>query len=305
MLSRRKLLMTASAAIGLMASGHLGLAQEAKLPVVASFSIVGDIVQNIGGDRIALTTLVQPGSDAHVYTPTPADAKAVANARLVVANGLTFEGWMKRLMQASASKAALVEAAAGVKGRKEEAAPGHNHGGLDPHAWQSVANVRLYAANIRDGLIVADPAGKATYEDNARRYLAELDTLEEEIKAAVARIPADRRKVITSHDAFGYFEQAYGIAFIAPRGVSTESEASAQDVAQIIRQIRREKIPAVFLENVSDQRLIQQIARESGTRIGGTLYSDALSKPDGPAPTYIRMMRHNIRAISEALQPTS
>jgi zinc/manganese transport system substrate-binding protein len=143
------------------------------------------------------------------------------------------------------------------------------------------------------------------FEGNATRYLAELDALETEIKAAIARIPAERRKVITSHDAFGYFEQAYGIAFIAPRGVSTESEASAQDVAQIIRQIRREKIPAVFLENVSDQRLIQQIAKETGARIGGTLYSDALSKADGPAPTYIRMMRHNIRAISEALQPTS
>jgi zinc/manganese transport system substrate-binding protein len=165
--------------------------------------------------------------------------------------------------------------------------------------------MRLYVANIRDGLIAADPSGKAIYEANAIRYLAELDTLEEEIKAAVARIPADRRKVITSHDAFGYFEQAYGITFVAPRGVSTESEASARDVARIIQQIRREKIPAVFIENISDQRLIQQIAAETGARIGGTLYSDALSKPEGPAPTYIRMMRHNIRAISEALQPTS
>jgi len=305
MLSRRALLLTISGSAALMAIRSPGIAQEAKLPVVASFSIIGDIVQNIGGDRINLTTLVQPGSDAHVYTPTPADAKAIANARLVVTNGLKFEGWVNRLMQASASKAALVEAAAGVKGRKEEAAPGHNHGGLDPHAWQSVANMRIYAANIRDALIAADPAGKAAYEANATRYLAELDALETEIKAAVARIPAERRKVITSHDAFGYFEQAYGIAFIAPRGVSTESEASAKDVAQIIRQVRREKIPAVFIENISDQRLIQQIARESGARIGGTLYSDALSKPDGPAPTYIRMMRHNIRAISEALQPTS
>ena len=305
MLSRRALLLTLSATAALLAVHSPGIAQKAKLPVVASFSILGDIVQNIGGDRIALTTLVQPGSDAHVYTPTPADAKAVTNARLVVTNGLTFEGWMKRLMQSAASKAALVEAATGVKGRKDEAAQGHNHAGLDPHAWQSVANMRLYVANIRDGLIAADPAGKATYEDNARRYLAELDTLEEEIKAAVARIPADQRKVITSHDAFGYFQLAYGIAFIAPRGVSTESEASAQDVAKIIRQIRRENIPAVFIENISDQRLIQQIARETGARIGGTLYSDALSKPEGPAPTYIRMMRHNIRAISEALQPTS
>ena len=213
MLSRRKLLMTASAAIGLMASGHLGLAQEAKLPVVASFSIVGDIVQNIGGDRIVLTTLVQPGSDAHVYAPTPADAKAVANARLVVTNGLKFEGWMKRLMQSAASKAALVEAAAGVKGRMEKDAHGHgakdkhghDHGGLDPHAWQSVANMRIYVANIRDALIAADPAGRAIFEGNATRYLAELDALETEIKAAIARIPAERRKVITSHDAFGYF----------------------------------------------------------------------------------------------------
>jgi zinc/manganese transport system substrate-binding protein len=313
MLSRRALLLTISATAALLAARSSGIAQEAKLPVVASFSILGDIVQNIGGDRISLTTLVQPGSDAHVYTPTPADAKAVAGARLVVTNGLKFEGWVNRLMQASASKAALVEAAAGVKGRVEKDAHGHgakdkhghDHGGLDPHAWQSVANMRLYVANIRDSLIAADPAGKAAFEANAARYLAELDALEAEIKAAVARIPADRRKVISSHDAFGYFAQAYGIAFIAPRGVSTESEASAKDVARIIQQIRREKIPAVFMENISDQRLIQQIARESGARIGGTLYSDALSKPEGPAPTYIRMMRHNIRAISEALQPTS
>ncbi len=313
MLSRRALLLTISGSAALMAVHSPGIAQEAKLPVVASFSIVGDVVQNIGGDRIALTTLVQPGSDAHVYTPTPADAKAVTSARLVVTNGLKFEGWINRLMQASASKAALVEAAAGVKGRVEKDAHGHgakdkhghNHGGLDPHAWQSVANMRHYVANIRDGLIAADPSGKAIYEANAIRYLAELDTLEEEIKAAVARIPADRRKVITSHDAFGYFEQAYGITFVAPRGVSTESEASARDVARIIQQIRREKIPAVFIENISDQRLIQQIAAETGARIGGTLYSDALSKPEGPAPTYIRMMRHNIRTIAQALQPTS
>jgi zinc/manganese transport system substrate-binding protein len=313
MLSRRAFLLTASATAGLMAGFQPALAQEAKLPVVASFSIIGDIVQNIGGDRISVVTLVQPGSDAHVYTPTPADAKAVANAKLVVTNGLKFEGWMNRLMQSSASKATLVEAATGVKGRMDKDAQGHgakdkhghDHGGLDPHAWQSVANVRTYVANIRDALITADPAGRATYEDNARRYLVELDVVEGEITSAVASIPADRRKVITSHDAFGYFQQTYGIAFIAPRGVSTESEASARDVARIIQQIRREKIPAVFIENISDQRLIQQIAKESAARIGGTLYSDALSKADGPAPTYIRMMRHNIKAISEALQPMS
>jgi zinc/manganese transport system substrate-binding protein len=288
-------------------------AQEAKLPVVASFSILGDITRAIGGDRIVLTILVQPGSDAHVYAPTPADAKAVAEARLVVTNGLKFESWMKRLMQASASKAVLVESARGVKGRVEKDAHGHgakdkhghDHGGLDPHAWQSVANVKLYVANIRDALVDADLAGKATYEANASRYLAELDALEGEIRATVAKIPVDRRKVITSHDAFGYFQQAYGIQFISPRGVSTEAEASAKDVARIIQQIKREKITAVFLENVSDQRLIQQIAKESGASIGGTLFSDALSKADGPAPTYIRMMRHNISMISEALLPRS
>jgi zinc/manganese transport system substrate-binding protein len=313
MLTRRFLLCSAAAfSLGIGTNPPVG-AQEAKLPVVASFSILGDITRMIGGDRIALTTLVQPGSDAHVYAPTPADAKAVAEARLLITNGLKFEGWMKRLMQASASKATLVEAATGVKGRVEKDVHGHgskdkhghDHAGLDPHAWHSVANVKIYVANIRDALVTADPAGKAAYEANASRYLAELDELEGEIRAAVTRIPADRRKVITSHDAFGYFQQAYGIQFIAPRGVSTEAEASAKDVARIIQQIRREKITAVFLENISDQRLIQQIAKESGASIGGTLFSDALSKADGPAPTYIRMMRHNINMISEALLPRS
>jgi zinc/manganese transport system substrate-binding protein len=313
MLTRRCLLCSAAALAMLTGTIPPVIAQEAKLPVVASFSILGDITWMIGGDRIALTTLVQPGSDAHVYVPTPADAKAVAEAKLVITNGFKFEGWMKRLIQASASKATLVESATGVKGRVEKDAHGHgskdkhghDHAGLDPHAWQSVANVKLYAANIRDALVVADPAGKAAYEVNASRYLAELDALESEIQTAVAKIPGDRRKVITSHDAFGYFQQAYGITFIAPRGVSTEAEASAKDVARIIQQIKREKITAVFIENISDQRLIQQIAKESGATIGGTLFSDALSKADGPAPTYIRMMRHNISMIAEALQPRS
>jgi zinc/manganese transport system substrate-binding protein len=313
MLRRRSLLFSAAALAVVSGLDAPARAQDVKLPVVASFSILGDITRTIGGDRIALTTLVQPGSDAHVYAPTPADAKAVAEARIVITNGLKFEGWMKRLMQASASKAVLVEAAAGVKGRVEKDAHGHggrdkhghDHAGLDPHAWQDVANVKLYAAAIRNALTAADPAGKAAYEANASRYLAELDTLEAEIRAVVARIPADRRKVITSHNAFGYFQQAYGIQFIAPRGVSTEAEASAKDVARIIQQIKREKITAVFLENISDQRLIQQIAKESGATIGGTLFSDALSRADGPAPTYIRMMRHNISMISEALLPRS
>jgi zinc/manganese transport system substrate-binding protein len=283
----------------------ISLAQAAKLPVVASFSILGDLTQIIGGDRITLTTLVQPGNDAHVYKPTPADARAVAEARTVITNGFKFEGWMQRLVQASGSKAQIIEASKGVKGRIVKDAHGHDHGGLDPHAWQSVSNVKFYVANIRDALIAADPAGKAIFDANATRYLAELDGVDAEIRAQVARIPADKRKVITSHDAFGYFTEAYGIQFIAPRGLSTDAEASAKDVARIIQQIRTDKVTAVFVETISDPRLIQQIARETGAKVGGALFSDALSPANGPAGTYISMMRHNISTISAALVPTS
>lgn len=307
MISRRHVLACAAAIALVAVSPAAPQAQEAKLPVVASFSILGDMVQTIGGDRISLTTLVKPGMDAHVYAPTPADAKAVGEARLVVTNGLGFEPWMRRLMQASASKAQVAEAARSVKALKEKGGHGHSHGhahaGTDPHAWQSVANAKLYAAGIRDALAAADPSGKDTYEANARRYVGELDGLEAEIVAAIARIPAERRKIITSHDAFAYFEHAYGLRFVAPRGASTAAEPSAQDVARIIRQIRQETIPTVFMENISDPRLIRQIAAESDAKMGGALFSDALSASDGPAPTYIRMMRHNIRVISEALTP--
>jgi zinc/manganese transport system substrate-binding protein len=179
--------------------------------------------------------------------------------------------------------------------------PGHGHNEIDPHAWQSVANAKIYVANVLEALVKADPEGKSEYEANARVYLGKLDALEKDIKEAVARIPPARRKVITSHDAFGYFEGAYGIDFIAPQGVSTENDASAKDVARIIRQIKAQKIPAVFLENVSDPRLVRRIADETGARIGGTLFSDALSGVQGPAATYLDMMRHNLRQFAEAL----
>ena len=172
---------------------------------------------------------------------------------------------------------------------------------IDPHAWQSIADAKIYVANIRDGLVAIDPAGKTTYDANATAYLAKLDELESAVKAAIDSIPADRRKIITTHDAFGYFGAAYGMAFIAPEGVSTEAEPSAKDVARIITQIKKQKIPAVFLENISDPRLMDQIARETGAIIGGTLYSDALSEPGGPAATYIDMMRHNVREFTKAL----
>ena len=278
-------------------------ATQAKMNVVATFSILGDFVRQVGGERIALVTLVGPDGDAHVYAPTPADARRVAEAKLVVTNGLGFEGWMNRLVKSSGSKATTVEAAKGIGTITTGERDRHAHGSVDPHAWQSVANAKLYVASIRDALVKTDPAGREVYERNAADYLARLERLEEEVKATIARIPAERRKVIMSHEAFAYFERDYGLDVIAPRGVSTEAEASAKDVARIIAQIRRERIPAVFLENVSDPRLIERIAAETGARIGGRLYSDALSGEGGPAATYIDMMQHNIRALSEALAP--
>jgi len=178
---------------------------------------------------------------------------------------------------------------------------GHGHGHSDPHAWQSVANARIYVANIRDALVKADPAGTSAYEANAAAYLSQLDAVEKDITAALGVIPADRRKIITTHDAFGYFGAAYRVQFIAPQGVSTEAEVSARDVARIIRQIKTQKIPAVFMENISDPRLMERIAKESGAKIGGKLYSDALSPADGPAATYLDMMRHNLRELRGAL----
>ena len=275
-------------------------AAQDRLKVLATYSIVGDLVKNVGGDRVDLTTLVGPNADAHVYSPSPTDARKLADAKLIVVNGLGFEGWIERLVKASGSKAPIVVAANGVKPRRVADGHGHSHGS-DPHAWQSVANVKLYVGNIRDGLIAADPTGKAAYEANATAYLAKLDALDREVRDAVAKIPADRRRVITTHDAFGYFQDAYGLEFIAPQGVSTESEASAKDVARIIAQIKRQKIPAIFMENICDPRLLKRIADETGAKAGGTLYSDALTDQKGPAPSYIDLIRHNLKQIAAAL----
>ena len=268
-------------------------AQE-KINVVASFSILGDFAKNVGGDRVNVTTLVGPNSDVHVYTPAPADAKKIADAKLVIINGLGLEGWLPRLVQSSGSKAAIVTATNGIAPRKLGS-------DADPHAWQSVVNAKIYVASIRDALIAADPAGASAYRANADAYLEKLDVLDREVRDAVAQIAQVRRKVISTHDAFGYFAAAYGVAFIAPQGVSTESEPSARDMAAIITQIKTEKIPAVFLENISDPRLMRRISAETGARIGGTLVSDSLTSENGDAPTYIDMVRHNIKALTSAL----
>jgi zinc/manganese transport system substrate-binding protein len=301
MTTRRILLAAGLAAAFIVAPAGAQDTRPNKIKAVATISIVGDLARNVGGDRVEVTTLVGPNGDAHVYSPTPGDAKQLAAANIVFVNGLGLEGWMTRLVTASGTKAPMVVVSNGVTPRRmpDEDNPGRMV--TDPHAWQSIADAKIYVANIRDGLAAADPAGKAVYDANAQAYLGKLDALEQEVRAAIAGIPADRRKIITTHDAFGYFGAAYGMSFIAPEGVSTDAEPSAKDVARIITQIRKRKIPAVFLENITDPRLMAQIARETGARIGGKLYSDALSEPSGPAGTYIDMMRHNVREFTKAL----
>ncbi len=281
-----------------------GQAQAAAIKVVASFSILGDMVREIGGDRVEVAALVGPNADVHVYEPVPRDAKAVAQADMLVVNGLGLEGWIARLIDSASFRGTPVRASTGVAPRRmTEHEGGTEREGVDPHAWQSLANGKIYAANIRDGLIAADPAGRALYEANAARFIAAMDALDAEVKAQTGRLPPERRRVITSHAAFGYFGDAYGLEFIAPEGVSTDSEPSARDVARIVRQIRENHIPAVFMENITDHRLLDQIARETGARIGGALYSDALSPPDGPAGTYLAMFRHNVAVLMAALAP--
>jgi zinc/manganese transport system substrate-binding protein len=268
--------------------------QQAPLKVVASFSILGDFVKNVGGDRVEVTTLVGADGDVHVYTPAPADARKIAEAKLLVVNGFGLEGWLPRLLQAAGGKAAIVTASKGI-------APLRLGSDADPHAWQSVANAKQYVINIRDALAAADSPDADYFAKKTAAYLAKLEALDGEVRQAVGQIPESRRQVISTHDAFGYFAARYGIRFIAPLGVSTEQEASARDIAAIIKQVKAAHIPAVFLERISDPRLMRRISAETGAKIGGTLYSDSLSDEKGDAPTYIDMVRHNIRTLTSAL----
>jgi zinc/manganese transport system substrate-binding protein len=279
------------------------------LEIVASFSILGDMTERVGGEDIKLTVLIGPDGDAHGFEPTPADARRLAAADIILANGLGFEPWLKRLAQSSAAKAPIIEVSKSVKplplkhaGHGHSHAHKHNHdGGFDPHAWQDARNAVVYVSNIAGALAKADPANAAAYRSRAKEYEAELRLLDADIRKSLSAIPQARRRVITSHDAFGYFGSAYGVTFLAPLGTSTEAQASAKGVARLIEQIRREKIRTLFVENITDPRLIEQIARETGARIGGQLYSDALSDARGPAPTYIGMMRHNTRLLTGAM----
>ncbi|MFB0974923.1 MAG: metal ABC transporter substrate-binding protein [Tolumonas sp.] len=287
---------------------------DEKIPVMASFSILGDLVQQVGGEHVAVSTLVASNSDAHMYQPTPQDTIRLTKSQLFVVNGLGFEGWMERLVSASHYQGKVITTSAGIQplafaGEEEhhetdehqETADTH-HGAQDPHAWHSIPNTIQYVRNIADGLSQIDPAHQADYQANASQYIQQLEQLDKSLLQEFGAIPAEKRKMITSHDAFGYLSHRYQITTIAPQGVSTEAEASAGDVAKIIRQIRKENIRALFVENVSDPRLMQQISKETGVQPGNALFSDALSDTKGPAATYLDMMRYNTAQILAALK---
>lgn len=283
----------------LAVAASFGASAQSPLPVTTSFSILGDLVQVVGGDRVAVTALVGPNEDAHVFEPKPADAKAILQSKLVVTNGLGFEPWIGKLVKSAGYKGASVIASTGVQPRKME---DDGHVITDPHAWQNPANVIFYVNNIRKALEQLDPAGAATYQANTAAYVAQLQTLDAWAVTQFAAVPADKRKVITSHDAFGYFAAHYQLKFLAPQGVSTDGEASAKQVASLIRQIQREKIKAVFLENMANPKLLEQLSKEANVVPGDTLYADALSAPSEPGASYLKMARHNITALVAGLQ---
>ena len=352
--TRRAFLMFATALLAVSLAAPAVAQSDRPIPVVATFSILGDMVKRIGGEHVDVTTLVGPDGDTHVYQPTPADARAVSEAKILIVNGLQFEGWLDRLIAASDFRGVRVVATDGIEpiafddehGHDDHAMAGHDddhdehaeaaahdhdddheehaeaaahdhdddheehaeashdhhdHGAFDPHAWQSLRDAVAYIDNITAALAQADPANATAFYQNRAAYDAEIMALDAEIRELMAALPADRRIVVTSHDAFQYFGRDYGLTFIAPQGLSTESEASAKDVARLIRQIRERGIRAVFVENIADSRLLERIAEETGATIGGTLYPGALSGADGPAPTYLDMMRHNAMTLAQAL----
>lgn len=304
-------------ATGLAAALPAPSAEAAPRQVVATFSVLGDMVKEVGGPDVHVATLVPPGGDAHVYQPKPGDAKAIARADLVVVNGLGMEGWIDRLIAASGYKGRIATASESVRpqtmadddaadvehadhdAKTDDSKP---HIVTDPHAWQNVANGAIYIRNIATALGAMDPDHAPAYEARAKAYLAQLKELDAWVKAQIATVPPEKRRVITSHDAFGYFATAYGIGFLAPLGLSTEADPSAAHVGALIKQMRAEHIRALFIENMTDPRLVQQLAREAGAVVGGTLYSDSLSKAGGPADTYVKMFRHNVPAMVAAMQ---
>jgi len=329
--------------VALVLSGPIVAFANEPIPVVATFSILGDMVERIGGDSVSVTTLVGRDGDTHVYEPTPADARAVKEAAILFVNGLDFEGWLSRLSEAAAFSGDTIVATTGIKliafeehhetdehtdndehaddkdadehtsdkdqhaddndEHADEHHDAHDHGEFDPHGWQSLSNAVTYIDNITSALARSRPDSATTFYKNRETYVAEIEALDEQIHAMFAALPEHARSIVTSHDAFQYFGREYGLNFLAPQGLSTESEASAHDVAGLIKQMRAESISAVFVENVADPRLLKQIANETGAAIGGKLYPGSLSSTNGPAASYLDLMRHNAKTIATALVP--
>ncbi|AWB35826.1 metal ABC transporter substrate-binding protein [Orrella marina] len=299
---------------------HAADTRPDPLKVVASFSILADMVEQVGGSQVQVHSLVGRDADAHVFNPTPKDTRELAQADLVVINGLGFEGWLERLVKASGFKGPVVVASEGIEAldgeedhdRDHHEHHGHHndhdnrhlhdHGPIDPHAWQSLRNAKVYVANIRDALIEARPQAREELTARAASYIVEIEALDQQLTAALAVIPENKRKALISHDAFGYLAHDYGIEFLPVQGWSTGREASASDVASLIRQVRDGKVQAYFIENMSDARVLQRIADETGARSGGSLYSDALSAKGTEADTYLKMYQVNGRRLIEALQ---
>lgn len=323
------------AGLTLASSYALADQRDEPLKVVTTFSILQDMTQVVGGERVAVTTLVAANEDAHVYQPRPSDSRTLAEADLVIKNGLDFKGWMERLLDASGYRGALVTATQGIDriemddhghdhhdhghSHNHDHSHGHSHGhdhdhghshgndhhdhgDYDPHAWQSLPQAQVYVDNILKGLIEVDPEGEAYYQQRAQAYQAEMQQLHTEMKARFDGLPDNRRRVMTPHDAFGYLGSTYGLKFVAPQGVSTASEPSASEMAALVRQIRDQQVAALFMENIGDTRLVEQLQRETGAQLGGTLYSDALSTEDGSAATYLKMMQHNLETLLSALE---
>ena len=290
------------AALCLMLAWCSQAAAAAAPPVriVVSFSILEDVVRRVGGSDVVVTSLIGPDSDAHVFEPNPDQARLLAKAQLFVVNGLGFEGWLTRLTRSAQFGGVIVTATDGVTPITTNE-PGQASTVPDPHAWQDPRNGVVDADNIARALAAIDPAHAEAYRQRFQTYKAELETLDRQVRRELEQIPADKRRVITSHDAFAYYGKAYGITFLAAEGLNTDSEPSAKSLAELIRQIRREGIKALFLENISDPRLVEQLARDTGTIPGPPLYSDALSQPNGPAPTYIRMIEYNTAALKQGM----
>ena len=327
MITRRVLLKSTAAVAALTVLAPALAGPDGPVRVVATFSILGDMVSRIGGEHVSVHTLVGPDGDTHVYRPTPTAARAVSEADVLVVNGLDFEGWLDRLIETADFDGVRVVATEGIEpitfeddhgddhdgGHDHEEGKAaedhgdehhaHDHGAFDPHAWQSLRHALTYVDNVTLALANSSPERASTFYRSRALYVAEIEALDAEIRSLLAAIPDGARTIVTSHDAFQYFGRDYGLAFIAPQGLSTESEASAKDVVRLIELIRSQGIRAVFLENIADPRLLKRIADETGATIGGTLYPGALSGPDGPAPTYLDMMRHNARTLAQALAP--